>query len=127
MRFGIAPSYYSSQAGELARRSRLSSDPIKLTRPAKPATIDEILTEEFIHPMASPKVPWSTPWASPRKHVNELCTDRRAVNAPTALILAYVFSDTPDIEKLQLGPEPSQTGFWTWKGGSPHSKTAKNG
>jgi antitoxin HigA-1 len=31
-----------------------------------------------------------------RKHVNELCNDRRAVTAPTALILARVFGNSPD-------------------------------
>ena len=32
----------------------------------------------------------------PRKHVNELCNNRRAVTAPTALILARVFGNSPD-------------------------------
>ena len=31
-----------------------------------------------------------------RKHVNELCNDRRNVTAPTALILARVFGNSPD-------------------------------
>jgi len=31
-----------------------------------------------------------------RKHVNELCNQRRTVTAPTALILARVFGNTPD-------------------------------
>ena len=32
----------------------------------------------------------------PRKHVNELCNDRRRVTAATALILARVFGNTPE-------------------------------
>lgn len=32
----------------------------------------------------------------PRKHANELCNDRRSVTAPTALILARVFGNSPD-------------------------------
>ncbi len=32
----------------------------------------------------------------PRKHVNQLCNDRRTVTAPTALILARVFGNSPD-------------------------------
>jgi addiction module HigA family antidote len=32
----------------------------------------------------------------PRKHVNELCNDRRAVTADTALMLARVFGVSPD-------------------------------
>jgi antitoxin HigA-1 len=31
-----------------------------------------------------------------RKHVNELCNGRRKVTAPTALILARVFGNSPD-------------------------------
>ena len=31
-----------------------------------------------------------------RKHVNELCNNRRNVTAPTALILARVFGNSPD-------------------------------
>lgn len=34
---------------------------------------------------------------APRKHVNELCRDRRAVTAGTALTLARVFDNTPEI------------------------------
>ena len=30
----------------------------------------------------------------PRKHVNELCNDRRSITAPTALILARVFGNS---------------------------------
>ena len=32
----------------------------------------------------------------PRKHVNELCNDRRAITADTALILARVFGNSAD-------------------------------
>ncbi|WYW69291.1 HigA family addiction module antitoxin [Brevundimonas diminuta] len=32
----------------------------------------------------------------PRKHINELCRNRRIVTAATALILARVFENTPD-------------------------------
>jgi antitoxin HigA-1 len=31
-----------------------------------------------------------------RKHVNELCNSRRNLTAPTALILARVFGNSPD-------------------------------
>ena len=31
-----------------------------------------------------------------RKHVNELCNNRRGVTAPTALILARVFGNSPE-------------------------------
>jgi addiction module HigA family antidote len=32
----------------------------------------------------------------PRKHVNELCNDRRRITAPTALILVRVFGNSAD-------------------------------
>jgi addiction module HigA family antidote len=32
----------------------------------------------------------------PRKHVNELCNDRRSVTAATALIPSRVFGNSPD-------------------------------
>ena len=32
----------------------------------------------------------------PRKHVNELCNDRRSITAATALILGRVFGNTAD-------------------------------
>jgi addiction module HigA family antidote len=67
-----------------------------LTTKRKPATIGEILTEEFIHPMALTQGALADAMGVPRKHVNELCNDRRAVTAPTALILARVFGNTPD-------------------------------
>ena len=31
-----------------------------------------------------------------RKHVNELCNNRRGVTAPTAVILARVFGNSPE-------------------------------
>jgi addiction module HigA family antidote len=67
-----------------------------LTTKRKPATIGEILTEEFIQPMALTQGALADAMGVPRKHVNELCRDRRAVTAPTALILARVFGNTPD-------------------------------
>lgn len=33
-----------------------------------------------------------------RKHINELCNDRRAVTADTALMLAQVFGNSADVE-----------------------------
>jgi addiction module HigA family antidote len=35
-------------------------------------------------------------YGPPAQHVNELCNERRAVTAPTALILARVFGNSPD-------------------------------
>jgi addiction module HigA family antidote len=62
----------------------------------KPASVGEILTEEFLRPMDLTQGALAEAMGVPRKHVNELCNDRRAVTAPTALILARVFGNSPD-------------------------------
>jgi len=58
----------------------------------KPATAGEILIEEFMEPMGLTQEAMGVA----RKHVNELCNDRRTVTAPTALILARVFGNSPE-------------------------------
>src|SRR5271154_2848220 len=62
----------------------------------KPATVGEILTEEFMQPMDLTQTALAEAMGVPRKHVNELCNDRRNVTAATALILARVFGNSPD-------------------------------
>jgi len=62
----------------------------------KPATVGEILVEEFMEPMGLTQAALADAMGVPRKHVNELCNDRRNVTAPTALILACVFGNSPD-------------------------------
>ncbi len=67
-----------------------------LTTNRKPASIGEILTEEFMLPMGLTQGALAEAMGVPRKHVNELCNQRRAVTAPTALILARVFGNSPE-------------------------------
>src|SRR5271156_4032819 len=62
----------------------------------KLATVGEILVEEFLSPMGITQGQLAEAMAVPRKHVNELCNDRRAVTAPTALILSRVFGNSPE-------------------------------
>lgn len=62
----------------------------------KPASVGEILVEEFMAPMALTQTALAEAMGVQRKHVNELCNDRRAITAPTALILARVFGNSPD-------------------------------
>jgi antitoxin HigA-1 len=62
----------------------------------KPATVAEILVEEFMTPMALTQAALAQAMGVQRKHVNELCNDRRNVTAATALILARVFGNSPD-------------------------------
>jgi antitoxin HigA-1 len=62
----------------------------------KPATVGEILIEEFMEPMGLTQAALAEAMGVPRKHVNELCNERRAVTAPTALILARVFGNSAE-------------------------------
>jgi addiction module HigA family antidote len=62
----------------------------------KPASVGEILREEFMQPLGLTQAALAEAMGVPRKHVNELCNDRRAVTAATALILARVFGNSPD-------------------------------
>jgi antitoxin HigA-1 len=67
-----------------------------LTTARKPATVGEILTEEFMQPLGLTQAALADAMGVQRKHVNELCNDRRNVTAATALILARVFGNSPD-------------------------------
>src|SRR5438874_1644525 len=63
---------------------------------SKPAGVGEILVQEFMEPIGLTQGALAKAMGVQRKHVNELCNDRRAVTAPTALILARVFGNSPD-------------------------------
>jgi addiction module HigA family antidote len=67
-----------------------------LTTKRKPATVGEILTEEFMQPMGLTQAGLAEAMGVQRKHVNELCGGRRTVTAATALILGRVFGNSPD-------------------------------
>lgn len=62
----------------------------------KPVSVGEILTEEFMAPMELTQGALAGAMGVPRKHVNELCNNRRSITASTALILARVFGNSPD-------------------------------
>jgi addiction module HigA family antidote len=67
-----------------------------LTTQRKPATVGEILVEEFMKPLGLTQAGLAEAMGVQRKHVNELCNDRRSVTVPTALILARVFGNSPE-------------------------------
>jgi antitoxin HigA-1 len=67
-----------------------------LTTKRRPASVGEILIEEFMRPLGLTQGALAEAMGVQRKHVNELCNDRRQVTAPTALILARVFGNSPD-------------------------------
>jgi addiction module HigA family antidote len=62
----------------------------------KPASVGKILVQEFMEPMGLTQSVLAKAMGVQRKHVNELCNNRRTVTAPTALILARVFGNSPD-------------------------------
>jgi addiction module HigA family antidote len=62
----------------------------------KPASVGEILVEEFLTPLNLTQGALAEAMGVPRRLVNELCRDRRAVTADTALMLARVFGNTPE-------------------------------
>lgn len=67
-----------------------------LTTKRKPASIGEILVEEFMQPLGLTQEALAEAMGVQRKHVNELCNGRRNVTAATALILSRVFGNSPD-------------------------------
>jgi addiction module HigA family antidote len=62
----------------------------------KPASVGEILKEEFMEPLGISQTEMAAMTGLPRKHVNQLCRDRRVVTADTALILARVFGNSAE-------------------------------
>jgi addiction module HigA family antidote len=62
----------------------------------RPVSVGEMLVEEFLKPLRLTQVALADAMGVPRKLVNELCNDRRAVTADTALMLARVFGNSPE-------------------------------
>jgi addiction module HigA family antidote len=62
----------------------------------RPVSVGEMLAEEFLTPMGLTQGALAEAMGVQRKLVNELCNDRRAVTADTALMLARVFGNSPE-------------------------------
>lgn len=62
----------------------------------KPVSAGEILVGEFMEPLGLTQSDLAEQTGLPRKHVNELCRNRRALTVDTALILSRVFGNSPD-------------------------------
>lgn len=62
----------------------------------KPVSVGEMLIEEFLKPNKLTQEGLAKAMGVPRKLVNEVCNERRAVTADTALMLARVFGNTPE-------------------------------
>jgi addiction module HigA family antidote len=67
-----------------------------LSTERKPVSAGEMLTEEFLTPMKLTQGALAATMGVERKLVNELCNNRRAVTADTALMLARVFGNSPE-------------------------------
>ena len=63
---------------------------------SKPVSVGEILKEEFMEPLGITQTALAAAMGVQRKHVNELCQNKRKITAATALILAQVFGNSPD-------------------------------
>ena len=62
----------------------------------KPVSVGEILTEEFMEPLGITQSALAEAMGVQRKHVNELCNNKRNITASTSLILSHVFGNNPD-------------------------------
>nr|WP_298410308.1 HigA family addiction module antitoxin [uncultured Halomonas sp.] len=60
----------------------------------KPTTVGEMLTHEFLEPLGLSQVRLAQAMGVAPRLVNELCRDRRAVTADTALMLSRVFGNS---------------------------------
>ncbi|MGL5115080.1 MAG: HigA family addiction module antitoxin, partial [Beijerinckiaceae bacterium] len=49
----------------------------------QPVSVGEMLTEEFLLPLGLTQTRLAEAMGVPRKHVNELCMNRRAITADT--------------------------------------------
>jgi addiction module HigA family antidote len=67
-----------------------------LSTERRPESVGELLVEEFLTPMGLTQGALAEAMGVQRKLVNEICNDRRAVTADTALMLARVFGDSPE-------------------------------
>ena len=62
----------------------------------KPASVGEILVEEFMKPMGLTEAALTKEMGVQREHISDLCNNRRTVTSTTALILARVFGNSAD-------------------------------
>ena len=87
----------ATQAKQLTSISILTpTGEIMLMTKRQPDSVGAILSEEFMQPLELTQKQLADAMGVPRKHVNELCVNRRAITADTALMLATVFNTSPD-------------------------------
>ena len=62
----------------------------------KPVSPGKMLVEEFMKPLGLTQTALAAAMGVQRRHVNELCNEKRTITAATALILARVFGNSAD-------------------------------
>ena len=62
----------------------------------QPVSVGEMITEEFLEPLELTQGQLAKSMGVSRKTVNELCTNRLAITADTALMLATAFGNTAE-------------------------------
>ncbi len=67
-----------------------------LSTKRQPVSVGEMLNDEFLKPLGLTQGALAEAMGVPRKHVNELCANRRSITVDTALILARVFGNSAD-------------------------------
>jgi antitoxin HigA-1 len=73
----------------------------------KPATVGEILIEEFMRPLRVTQPALAQALGVQSKHVNELCNNRRNVTAATALIPCPRIWQQPRFPAERAAPQRS--------------------
>ena len=68
---------------------------MKVTK-RQPVSVGEMITEEFLVPVGLTQGQLAEAMSVSRRTVNELCTNRRAITADTALMVATVFGNSAD-------------------------------
>lgn len=66
------------------------------TTKRKPASVGQILTDEFLAPMKITQSQLAEALGISRRTVNELCNDKRSVTVDTALMLSRALKTTPE-------------------------------
>lgn len=61
-----------------------------------PTTVGEMLTYEFLEPLEMTQSALARQMGVAPRVVNEICNNKRALSAETAIMLATVFGNTPD-------------------------------
>jgi antitoxin HigA-1 len=61
----------------------------------KPASVGEILVQEFMEPMGLTQAGLADAMGVQRKHINDLCKGRAPVTARTALALSRLLGNSP--------------------------------